>query len=118
MLIGVVVHDDLLFAFPRIDNQAGVAACSSSWGMQIASLVGLQFLPGDELARDWSIGHKREIGFVCDCHGSANPLKTSTLREWRLSLERHCVGDTVHNAGSKSCCDKRLQLLLGRSSAP
>jgi hypothetical protein len=43
LLLGVVVHDDLLFAFPRIDSQAGGAACSSSWGMQIASLVGLQF---------------------------------------------------------------------------
>ena len=118
LLLGVVVHDDLLFAFPRIDSQAGGAACSSSWGMQIASLVGLQFLPGNELARDWSIGHKREIGFVCVCQGSANPLKTSILLEWRLSPVRHCVGDNVHSAGSKSCCDKRLQLLLGRSSAP
>ena len=62
LLIVVVVHDDLLFAFPRIDNQAGVAACSSSWGMQIASLVGLQFLSGNELARDKSIDHKHEIG--------------------------------------------------------
>lgn len=41
LLIDVFVHDDFLFSFPRIDNQAGVAACSSSWGMQIASWVGL-----------------------------------------------------------------------------
>ena len=51
LLLGVVVHDDLLFAFPRIDSQAGGAACSSSWGMQIASLVGLQFYP----AMNWPV---------------------------------------------------------------
>ena len=48
LLINVFVHDDFLFAFLRIDNQAGVAACPSSWGMQIASWVGLQFLFGSE----------------------------------------------------------------------
>ena len=69
LLIDVFVHDDFLFAFPRIDNQAGVAACSSSWGMQIASWLGLQFLFGSEWARDWSIDHKHEIGIVCVCHG-------------------------------------------------
>ena len=118
LLIDAVVHDDLLFVFPRIDNRARVAACSSSWGMQIPSWFGLQFLPGSELVRGWSIDHKHEIGIVCVCHGSANPLRTSTLREWRLSPVRNCVGDNVHTAGSKSCFDKRLQLWLGRSSAP
>ena len=47
--INVVAHDGLLFAFPRIDNQVGVADCSSSWGMQIANLVALLFSLCSEL---------------------------------------------------------------------
>ena len=48
LLINVVVRDDLLFGFPRIGNQVGFADCSSSWGMQIANLVGLLFSLGNE----------------------------------------------------------------------
>ena len=78
MLLGVVVHDDLLFAFPRIDSQAGGAACSCSWGMQIASLVGLQFSLCNGLSLDWSIAHKREIGISWFFPVIANPLKIPT----------------------------------------
>ena len=49
LLINVVGRDGLLFGFPRIDNRDGFAACSSSWGMQIASLVALLFSLCNEL---------------------------------------------------------------------
>lgn len=48
LFIGVVGRGGLLFAFPHIDNRDGFAACSSSWGMPIASEVGLQFSPCNE----------------------------------------------------------------------
>ena len=76
--INVVAHDGLLFAFPRIDNQDGVAAFDSSWGMQIASLVGLQFSLCNGLSLDWSIAHKREIGISWFFPVIANPLKIPT----------------------------------------